>query len=192
MLKSRLVTLSGRDEGLTVRLTELPALLADRYARAVLAQIGEEPDGGIAALAFKHSKDATKHGIETLLPFIDGAIIPKTEVATGRALNIARDIKDWRNVERLQQMALLLHVEFLLKREALEIPVKFQADQILSGGGLELRATFCSPQISTVLNAGKATYRELETVLSTEDVYNLCEIVNIAAIREWQAYQETK
>lgn len=182
MLKSRTIVLAGRDEGLKVRLTELPAMLADGHARAILRQLGEEQDGGISALAFKHSKDALKLGADTLLPFVQGI------VGGVRELSIATDIRDWRNVERLQNAALLLHVDFLIGREPLDVPVNFQAQQIMSGSST-VRATFCSPQIAAVLDSQHATYRELETVLSTEDVFNLTEIINIAALREWHAYQ---
>ncbi|MDR3389084.1 MAG: hypothetical protein P4L92_18745 [Rudaea sp.] len=184
MLKSRTITLAGRDDGLKLRLTELPAMLADARARAVLKRLGEDPDGGVAALAFKHSREALKLGVDTLLPFVQGAI-------GAHELDLRRDIKDWRNVERLQNAALLLHVDFMLGRETLEIPVTFQAQSILAGSG-SARATFCSPQIAAVLESGKGTYRELETVLSTEDVFNLVEIINVAALREWHAHQATQ
>jgi hypothetical protein len=191
MLKSRVITLAGRDEGLKVRLTELPAMLADAHARMILRQLEEEQDGGISALAFKHSRDALKLGADTLLPFLDGAVItfdPSGERA-GKHLDVRKHLHDWRNVERLQNAAMLLHVDFMIGREALEVPVTFQAQQIMAGGG-SLRATFCSLQIAAVLESQHASYRELETVLSTEDVFNLVEIINIAAIREWTAHQQ--
>ena len=187
MLKHRTITLSGRDEGLTIRLTELPAMLADAHARMILKQLNEEQDGGIAALAFKFSRKALLLGADTLMPFVEGSVID--DVHRSHSLDVRRDIKDWRNVERVQNAALLLHVDFMLGREALEIPVTFQAQHIMAGSG-ELRATFCSPQIAAVLDARMATYRELETVLSSEDVFNLVEIINISALREWRAHQE--
>lgn len=187
MLKHRLITLAGRDEGLKIRLTELPAMLADAHARAILRQLGEESDGGISALAFKHVRDAMKLGADTLMPFVEGAVVD--DAHRSHSLDIRRDVKDWRNVERLQNAALLLHVDFMIGREPLEVPVTFQAQQIMSGSGT-LRATFCSPQIAAVLESQHATYRELETVLSTEDVFNLVEIINIGALREWQAHQQ--
>lgn len=187
MLKHRVITLAGRDEGVKVRLTELPAMLADAHARAILRLLGEESDGGISALAFRHVRDAFKLGVDTLMPFVEGSVLD--DAHRGHSLDIRHDIKDWRNVERLQNSALLLHVDFLIGREPLDVPVTFQAQQIMAGGG-ELRATFCSPQIAAVLESGKATYRELETVLSTEDVFNLVEIINIAALREWHAHQQ--
>lgn len=186
MLKHRTYTLAGRDEGLKVRLVELPAMLADAHARQILKLIGEEPGEGIAGLAFKHVRAAQKLGAETLLPFVEGSVIGDDH--RSRSLDLKRDIKDWRNVERLQNMALLLHVDFMLGREQLEVPVNFQAQQILRGS-TELRATFCSSQIAAVLESGKASYREMETVLSTEDVYNLVEIINLSALREWHASQ---
>jgi len=189
MLKHRTITLAGRDEGVRVRLTELPAMLADAHARMILKQLDEEQDGGLAALAFKHSRDALRLGVDTLMPFVEGSVLD--DAHRSHSLDVRRDIKDWRNVERLQNAALLLHVDFMLGRESLEVPVTFQAQNILAGGS-ELRATFCSPQIAAVLESGKATYRELETVLSTEDVFNLVEIINISALREWRAQQATQ
>lgn len=189
MLKHRTITLSGKDDGVKIRLTELPALLADRAARAILAQLDEDTDGGISALAFRYSREAARLGAETLLPFVEGAVIDDDR--RSHSLDVRRDIKDWRNVERLQQAALSLHVDFLIGREALEIPVTFQAQSIMSGTGT-IRATFCSPQIATVLDGRLATYREMETVLSTEDVYNLAEILNVAAIRDWHAQQSAQ
>lgn len=187
MLKRRTITLSGRDDGLKVRLLELPAMTADAHAREILKQLGEEPDGGISALAFKFSRVVpAKLGPDALLPFVDGAVVLDHE--RSHSLDIRRDIKDWRNVERLQNAALLLHVDFLVGREALEIPVTFQAQNILAGTS-NVSATFCSPQIAAVLSDRMATYRELETVLSTEDVFNLCEILNVSAIRDWHAQQ---
>ena len=113
-----------------------------------------------------------------LQPFVSGVL------ASGVALDVARDLHDWRNIGRLQQAALLLHVGFLVGREMIETPVAMQAAAITSGLG-ETRALFCSPHLATVLHSQLATYRELETVLSTEDVFNLLEIVNVEAIRDW-------
>ena len=185
MLKHRVITLSGKDDGVKLRLTELPALLADRAARVVLARLGEDLDGGVAALAFKHSSAALKLGVDTLLPFVQATRSDLHE------LDIRRDIKDWRNIERLQHAALLLHVDFPLGRQTLEIPLTLQAQNILAGAGAA-RANFCSPQIAAVLSDRMATYRELETVLSTEDVFNLCELLNVNAIRDWHAQQATQ
>ena len=186
MLKHRTIILSGRDAGTQIRLSELSAMEADRHARRLLRQLDEDEDGGISALAFKFSKVIpAKLGADALLPFVEGAVIEKDR---SHSLDVRRDIRDWRNVERLQNAALLLHVDFLIGRESLEIPVTFQAQNILAGSGT-VRATFCSPQIASVLGDRMATYRELETVLSTEDVFNLCEILNVAAIRDWHAQQ---
>lgn len=186
MLKHRIIELGGRDAGTKIRLDELPALIADRAARKILSQIDEDVDGSVAALAFKFAKIIpTKLGADALLPFVQGIVLGPD---IGRNLDIKRHIHDWRNVERLQNAALLLHVDFLIGREALEIPVTFQAQSIMAGGAA-VRATFCSPQIAAVLGDRMATYRELETVLSTEDVHNLCEILNVSAIRDWHAHQ---
>lgn len=182
MLKSRFIELGGKDEGVMIYLVELPALVADRAARALLLQLSEDPDGGIAALAFRHSKRATAQGPEALLPFV------KARSADDRPLDVRRDIRDWRNIERLQQSALLLHVDFLLSRESIEVPVRLQGEQLLAGTA-DTRVTFCSPQIAAVLDSKMATYHELETVLSTEDVFNLAEIISVSAIRDWHASQ---
>lgn len=189
MLKHRSYTLAGRDEGLRVRLTELPAMLADGHARQILKLLDEEPDEGIAGLAFRHVKAAQALGADTLMPFVEGSVVD--DAHRSHSLDVKRDIKDWRNIERLQNMALLLHVDFMIGREVIEIPVTLRAQQIMQSAG-DFRATFCSAQIAAVLDAGKASYRELETVLSTEDVYNLCEIINISALREWSASQKVQ
>lgn len=192
MLKTQIVTLSGKDEGRALRLIELPAFVADRAARAALRAIDADLDGSVAALALQHTaavRALGPRGNDLLLPFIDAQIVDANESrAPARPFDIARDIRDWRNVERLQHAALLLHVGFLIGREPLAVPVAFQADQILHGGD-EIRVTFCSPHIAAVLESGKATYRELETVLSIEDVFNLVEVINVAALKEWAAHQ---
>ena len=188
MIKSQRVELAGRDAGRVIELTELPALVADRHARAALRAVDASPDGGVVGLALQHL-DAVKRlgerGQALLQPFVSGTL------AAGVPLDVARDLRDWRNVQRLQQAALLLHVGFLVGRETLEIPVAMQAAGITSGLG-ETRATFCSPPLATVLNSRLATYVELETSLSTEDVFNLLEIVNVEAIRDWRASQSSK
>lgn len=184
MLKHRDIELSGKDAGLRVRLHELPALTADRHARAILAQLGEDLDGGVAALAFKHVKRAAALDPLTLMPFVEGAV--RDDAHRSHSLDVTRDIRDWRNIERLQNAALLLHVDFLVGRETFEVPVRMQAEGILSGIS-EYRVSFCSPQIAAVIDSGKASYRELETVLSSEDVFNLCEILNVSAVRDWHA-----
>jgi len=185
MLKHRDVELSGKDAGRRVRLCELPAMIADRHARALLHRLDEDPDGGIAALAFRHIKRASPldEG-RALLPFIEGLV--RDDEHRSHSLDLARDIKDWRNIERLQHAALLLHVDFLIGRETFEVPVRMQAEGILAGAG-EYRASFCSPQIAAIIDSGKASYRELETVLSTEDVFNIVEILNVSAVRDWHA-----
>jgi hypothetical protein len=171
MLKTLPVDLSGADSGTTVVLTELPALVADRAARDALAALGEEPDGGVVALALRHL-DALRRlgapGLALLMPFLgDAQHAP---------------LKDWRSLRTLHNAALLLHVGFLQGRKPLAIPVRIQAE-LIERGGAELQPGFCSAQIGAVLLSGKASYRELETVLSTEDVYNLVELLNLDALR---------
>lgn len=178
MLKSHTVNLPGRDAGYPVHLTELPALVADRYARTALAAADLPQDGGVVGLAFQHLPTIMALGesaAELLQPFVQAD----------------RQVRDWRNVLALQQAALMLHVGFLVGRPRIEIPVSMQADAALRGAG-EVGVHFCSPAIATVLHSGRATYRELETVLSTEDAFNLAELSNVESIREWQAHQPTK
>jgi len=182
MLKTQTLHLDGRDAGSIVTLTELPALAADRLARAALMEIGADPNGGIAALALKHLQDVRKlgeRGMHLLLPFVD----------TGKPVHTA--LRDWRNIDKVIQAALLLHVGFLVGREALPIPVTMRAEQILAGSP-DAHVTFCSPFLAAVLESRHATYRELETVLSTEDAYNIVEILNVRAIHDWHAHQQDK
>lgn len=179
MLKHTTVHLSGRDQGLPVILTELPALVADRHARTALTAIGAPLDGGIVALALQHEQAILaepEQAMALLQPFV--------------CTQADREVKDWRNVMALQRAALALHVSFLVGRPHLDIPLGLQAESIKSGMG-DLAVHFCSPHIATVLHSGRATYRELETVLSTEDVFNLVELANVDAIREWRAHQQT-
>lgn len=178
MLKTLALTLNGAKDPIT--LTELPALVADRHARCALAAVGLPMDGGVVALALGHMQAVLAHedAIELLEPFVQA----------DRALK-HRD--GWSNFLALQQAALALHIGFLVDRPRLEIPVGMQAEAILRGAP-DLAVHFCSPAIATVLHSGRATYRELETVLSTEDAYNLAELVNVEAIREWHAHQSTK
>jgi hypothetical protein len=184
MLKTRIVSLAGRDEGRQVMLMELPALAADRYARAALRRVDADQAGGVVALAMRNQKDVVALGEEgqaLLAPFL------RATSAWGETFTLD-DLKDWRNVARLQQAALLLHVDFLVGRQLSEVPVAMRAEQIISGAA-DFAATFCSPFLAAVLQSGKATYVELETVLSTEDAFNLVELLNIDAIREWHAAQ---
>lgn len=181
MLKSLVVHLTGVDAGTAITLTELSALDADRAARATLAAIGEAPDGGVVDLALVHLETVRRklgrRGIDLLQPFL------------GDAQHTA--LKDWRNVRKLQNAALLLHVGFLTGRQALEIPVRVQA-MMITRAVEGLKASFCSAQIATVILSGKASYRELETVLSTEDVYNLVELLNLDALRSLLAAERPK
>ena len=179
MLKTRTVELFGRDAGIAVVLTELPALVADRYARVALQAAGIEPRGGVVALAYQHMPAVQKLGeqaLDLLAPFAG----PVTD-----------GLKDWRNIGRLQQAAVALHADFLLGREMLEIPVALQTERIVKALP-DMGVTFCSPHLGAVLSSRLATYRELETVLSTEDVFNLVELLNVDGIREWRARQYIK
>jgi len=171
MLKSLTVTLIGADRGTAITLTELSAMDADRHARTALAAIGEAPDGGIVDLALVHLERVRAlgpRGLALLQPFLGEA--------QHQALN------DWRSVRQLQNAALLLHVGFLTTRAPIEVPVRIQALMIERAGDVQT-ASFCCAQIATVLLSGKATYREVETVLSTEDVYNIVELLNLDALR---------
>ena len=194
MLKSRLVALDGKDQGLVLRLTERPALIADNAARAALRAISVEPDGGAPALALLHTPTVRAigpAGNDLLMPFIDARVITDSPQIPPRRFDIKRDLKDWHNVAKLQQAALLLHVGFLIGRKPLDVPVAFTAAQILQGSA-DIAVTFCSPHIAAVLESGKATYREVETVLSLEDIYNIVEILNVAALRDWAAHNAAK
>jgi len=140
-------------------------------------------------LAFKHLgavRALGEPGLRLLSAFVDARL------PGGAALDLADArgvIKDWRNIEKIQQQALYLHTGFILERESVDIPVAMVGDQILHSGA-EARVTFCSPLLAAVLESDRATYRELETVLSTEDVYNLQEINNVRAIRRWHESQK--
>lgn len=178
MLKTLAVTLPGADAAHPIRITELPALVADRYARAALAAADLPPDGGVVSLVLANLHTVMKLGeqsMELLEPFVQAD----------------RPVRSWRNVLALQQQALALHVGFMIGRPRIEIPVSMQAEAVLRGVN-EVAVHFCSPAIATVLHSGRATYRELETVLSTEDAFNLAELVNVEAIREWHAHQSAK
>lgn len=185
MLKTVQVTLVGRDAQRPVVLTELPALVADRCARAVLLAIDEPPEGGVVTLALRHM-DAVRalgeRGMLLLQPFVNGR-------TGGEPLDPARHLSDWRSISRLQQAAMLLHTGFMLGRETVDIPVAMQIDAIKAGGA-DIRAAWCSPHIAAVLHSKQASYVELETVLSTEDVFNLVELVNVETIHAWRAAQQ--
>lgn len=188
MLKTYTLPLTGRDKGTTLCLTERPALVADRAARAALRAIGEPEDGGVITMAFKHLKQVRAlgaPGLQLLSAFVD-ARTGETIVDLNDASGV---IKDWRNIEKIQQQALYLHAGFILEREALEIPVAMVGDQILHGAP-DARVTFCSPLLAAVLESKLATYRELETVLGTEDAYNLQELNNVRAVRNWYESQK--
>lgn len=187
MLKQTTITLGGRDHGLELTLSELPALVADRAARRILKSLDADTDGGVVALALKHLGDVRKlgeAGLHMLMPFVQA-----TRTDCDRPATLTTLIKDWRNIERVQQAALALHVGFIVDRELIEAPVTMRAEQLLDSIP-DIRVTFCAPFIAAVLESGKATYRELETVLSTEDAFNIVEILNVRAIRDWHATQE--
>lgn len=184
MLNQRLIQLSGKDAGVALTLTELPALVADRYARAALARVDAEQLGGIVALAMRHTADIRalgEAGQSLLLPFL------RAVDADGAPFAL-ETLKDWRNVDRLINAALALHVDFLIGREMIDVPVALQAQMILNTAP-DVRVTFCSPHIAAVLQSKHATYRELETVLGTQDVFNLVELINVEAVQEWHAAQ---
>ncbi len=187
MLKTTTFAPGGRDAGAILQLTELPALVADRAARAALREIDADLHGGVVALALRHLKDVRalgERGLYLLTPFVNAT-------RDGEPVSIQRAVRDWRNVDRLIQMALQLHVGFLVGREQIEVPVAMQGAHIMSGKG-ETRVTFCSPHIAAVLDSRMADYVALETVLSTEDVYNLVEVLNVRAVRDWHAAQQNK
>lgn len=175
MLKTTPLELGGKDAGSVITLRELPALVADRHARVLLKQIGADPAGGVVALAMQHMAAIRKLGPRALEPFCMAKAEP------GHPLEM---VKDWRNIDVVQQAALLLHVGFLVGREQIEVPVTMQAQQILNDTD-GVAVTFCSPVIAAVLESELATYRDLETVLSTEDAYNLVELLNVRAVRDY-------
>lgn len=189
MLKTLKLPLTGQDGGKSLLLTELPALAADRAARAALRAVDEPEDGGIIALAFRHQKALRVLGESGLL-LLNRFVDARTEDGAPLDLAAARGvIKDWRNIEKIQQQALYLHTGFILERQAVDVPVAMTADQILHAGA-DVRVTFCSPLLAAVLESKLATYRELETVLSTEDAYNLQELNNVRAVRNWHETQK--
>lgn len=175
MLKSTTVHLPGRDAGDPITLTELPALVADRHARDALRALGVNPDGGVVALALEHLEDVLRRpeqAMQLLQPFVEASRPPRS----------------WNNVMAVQRAALALHVGFLVGRPQLDVPVALRVANIRAGAG-DVGVSFCSPTLAAVLHSGRATYRELETVLSTEDAFNLAELANVEAIRDWQASQ---
>lgn len=180
MLKTQNLELTGRDAGLHITIKELPALEADRHARALLAACDLDPDGGIVALALRHLGDVRKrlgeHAPRAFEPFVF------------HTRGGAPGIRDWRNVERVQNAALALHAGFVVGRSTVEIPVRMQA-AMLQHAAPEQRVSFCSPFIAAVINSQLASYVELETVLSTEDAFNLSEIVTVNALRDFQHAQ---
>lgn len=177
MLKSITLNLAGPDGDEPLTLTELPALLADRAARAALAAVGAPLDGGVISLAMEQMPAVLKlagPGLDLIAPFVQAS----------------RPVRHWSNLLTVQQAALALHAGFLVGRPKVEIPVTMMAEHIQRPGS-DLAVNFCSPPLATVLHSGRASYRELETVLSTEDVYNLVELLNVEAVREWRALQQT-
>lgn len=190
MIKTRDFALNGKDDGLPIRLRELPALLADRAARRLLVDIDEDEDGGVVALAYKHLRavrDLGENGSVGLMPFVCGDVLDVVGGEPIHPLIVRKHVRDWRNIERLQNMALLLHVDFMVGRKAMDVPVRMQAASLLADSGA--RVTYCSPALSAVINSKYATYVELETVLGTEDVFNLAESINADSLREWMQAQ---
>ena len=184
MLTTRTVTFSGKDTGRSITLTELPALVADRYARTALERVGADATGGVVALAFKHI-----HEVRALGTAATPLLMPFVQATCDGAPFAAGDLRDWRNVDRLVNAALALHVDFLIGREVLDVPVALRAQMILQAAP-DVRASFCSPHIAAVLQSQHATYRELETVLGTQDVFNLVELINVDAVHTWHAAQQ--
>lgn len=183
MLNSRRLRLVGKDEGRALAITERPALVADRCARDVLHRLGEDRSGGIVGLVLKHMPRLRALGPEAhdmLAPLVD-----LREAGEPRSLE---DLRDWRNVDRVMQAALALHVDFLVGRDMLEVPVALQAEAIAAGAA-DAMPCFCAPHIAAVLQSHQATYHELETVLGTQDVFNLVELINAQTVREWRAQQ---
>lgn len=188
MLKTHTLKLTGRDNGVALHLTERPALVADRAARAALLAIGEATDGGVIAMAFKHMtavRALGPTGLQLLNAFVD-ARIDGAPVDMHAAHG---PVRDWRNIEKIQQQALYLHAGFILGREMVDIPVAMEGDRILHGSD-DARVTFCSPMLAAVLESKLATYHELETVYSTEDCFNLQELNNVRAVRNWHEAQK--
>ncbi len=166
-----------RPEPDPITLTELPALVADRAARAALAAVGAPLDGGVVSLALQHMPAVLKlagPGLDLIAPFVQAS----------------RPVRHWSNLLTVQQAAMALHVGFLVGRPSVDIPVTMQAESIKRGTA-DIAVNFCSPPLAAVLHSGRASYRELETVLSTEDVYNLVELLNVEAVRDWRALQQT-
>lgn len=186
MRKTRTIPLGGADTGRAVTLRELAALPADRLARAALVRVDADPAGGVVALALRHLSDVLALGAEgadLLLPFVD--ILPPAQPGDVRSLD---DLQGWRNVQVVQQHALLLHVDFMLGRQMLDIPVGLRG-KALEDADPDVAAKFCSPFIAGVLQSDLKLYRDMETFLSTEDVFNMAELLNIEAIRDWQQFQ---
>lgn len=196
MLKTTVLELGGKDAGARITLRELPALVADRHARTILKQLGLDMAGGLFALAMQHTAEVRKLGPSSRLPFVAGTYAhpsPEYDPKRPNAFHVLHDpvpfvpevhVRDWRNIEVVQQAALLLHVGFLVGREQIEVPVTMQAQQILNDTE-GVAVTFCSPVIAAVLEAKMATYHELETVLSLEDAYNIVEVLNVRAVRDY-------
>lgn len=189
MLKETTITLTGKDTNKLIRLREGAALVTDRLARQVLTRLGEPLTGGIFAVALQHIEKIKALGAECndlLNAFVQAELMLDSGP---RRLDMQRDLNDWRSVSTLQQTALYLHVGFLLTRQSVDLPVAFRA---ASADKSENHIKWCSPFISSVLDANLATYHEMETSLSTEDVINLLDIVNIRALRDWSAHNQSK
>jgi hypothetical protein len=182
MLKTTTIQLGGKDAGASIVIRELPALVADRHALAALDAIGVEERTGVVGLTFSHLRK-----VRALGPSSNDFLQPFVDVVDGPA------IRDWRNIARVQEGALMLHAAFIIKRPKLPVPVAYIAESLMHGGDDDdVAVSFCSPMLAGVIDSNLALYRALETELSTEDCFNMAEILNVRALREWRAYQATK
>jgi hypothetical protein len=150
-------------------LTELPALQADTLARRILARHGLDPDGGVVELVLAHVGHVPDLRSDPELcafaPGFDWDSLP-----------------GFVDVWRVQDAALLLHAGFAAFRTPLQVPVALQARSIMAGD--RVAPSFCSPTIAAIMSRGLASYADLDSVLSTEDVYNLAELLTAEAIND--------
>ncbi|QMV32353.1 hypothetical protein T2_00036 [Ralstonia phage Elie] len=184
MLKTIDIALAGRDADRIVTLTELPALRADTWARAALRALDQDPDDGVVGLALEHSNKAQNNEQARTA----ARALIRARIGT-RPLDL-NTLRDWRSIFALQDAAFVLHAGFVVGRKPTELPITFQA--LMMGESDDLRPSFCSPLVATVLQSGRASYHELDTVLSTEDAFNIVELINLDAYHRWRAAQDTK
>ncbi|GJH28162.1 hypothetical protein [Caballeronia novacaledonica] len=193
MLKEIDVELHGRDAGSVVRLRELPAMVADRHARTALAAIDEDVSGGVIDLAMRCVQTVRKlgpRGLDLLMPFVKGDLLG-ADAEPIAPLNVRKHIRDWRNVQVLQDAALLLHAGFVVGRAGLDVPIKLQA-QIALAGGSDIEIKFCAPTIAAAIDAGMCSYVEANTIVGTEAIYDMLEILNVRALREFADAQRAQ